>query len=84
MILQAEEDLLPAVAALGDVVRDVGNDDAREPGHQPASRGGDGASIDYGDFGLKYPVPGLAAPMPDDPCGILARSGFAQQGRHAN
>jgi hypothetical protein len=60
IILVAEEDLLSAVAALGDMVRDVGNHDAREPGHEEASPGGAGASSDYPDRGLKYRVPGSA------------------------
>jgi hypothetical protein len=53
MILIAEEDFLPAVAALGDVVRDVGDYDSRKPGHEACSRGEEGVSI-------KYRVPGIA------------------------
>ena len=33
IVVRSEKNLLPAIAALGNVMRDSGNDDAREPGH---------------------------------------------------
>lgn len=36
--MRAEENLLLAVATLGDVVRQVGDDEAGEPGHGPGWR----------------------------------------------